>query len=411
MPGTIDYWFDYSCPYAYLGSTQVEALARAAGAELCWRPMLLGGVFEANGTPQKLAATLIPAKAAHNALDMARWAELYGVPLTMPAEHPLRTVEALRATLVTGCDPKVIHGLYRAYWVEGRSPSDEGTLREVLSAAGHASADVLERIRAPEVKDELRRRTEEAVALGIFGAPSYVVDGQVYWGQDRAHFAAATTFEGVLPPLPVASSRSGSHVLEVYWDFSSPFAYLASTQAEALAARTGAKLVWRPMLLGGLFKTVGQVSVPLQSWSPAKQRYAFEDMKRWAAYWNVPFAFPSQFPVSSLKALRCYLALPEGRRGRFRELVFRACWAEGKDISDDAQLTALALAAGHAPELSLPAALVSQSQAPEVKKALADATQRAADAGVFGAPTWVVDGEQLFWGQDRIPLVERALLR
>ncbi len=193
------------------------------------------------------------------------------------------------------------------------------------------------------------------------------------------------------------------HTLEIYWDFSSPFAYLGSTQAEKLAARTGAKLVWRPRLLGGVFKTIGQADVPLMTWSQAKQRYYYEDMHRWAAYWDVPFKFPTKFPMLSLKALRTYLALPEERRGDFRERTFRAYWAEDRDISDDAVLR----------ELVGPGAdeVLARTQDPAVKKELVDATQRAVEAGVFGAPTWVVDGKELFWGQDRIPLVERALTR
>ena len=190
------FWFDYSCPYAYLAATQVEALAKRMGARLVWRPMLLGGVFAANGTPQKLFATLSAAKAAHNARDLDRWAELWGVPLTMPAAHPLRTVEALRATLAVGVDPRVVHGFYRAYWVEGRGPSEEATMREVLGAAGHDVDRVLEAITRPEAKEDLRRRTDEAIALGIFGAPAFVVDGRMYWGQDRMHFVESALTAG-----------------------------------------------------------------------------------------------------------------------------------------------------------------------------------------------------------------------
>ena len=191
------------------------------------------------------------------------------------------------------------------------------------------------------------------------------------------------------------------HTLEIYWDFSSPFAYLGSTQAAKLAERTGATLVWRPMLLGGLFKSIGQADVPLATWSQAKQRYYFEDMHRWAAYWGVPFKFPTRFPMGSLKALRTYLALPEARRAAFREATFRAYWADDRDIADDAVLRDLVGA--EADEV------LARTQDPAVKKELVDATQAAVAAGVFGAPTWVVDGKELFWGQDRIPLVERAL--
>jgi 2-hydroxychromene-2-carboxylate isomerase len=185
----LDFWFDYSCPFAYLGSTQVEALAARTGARLELQPMLLGGVFRANDTPQRLFATLGPAKAAHNANDMMRWARVFGVTLRMPATHPMRTVEALRATLVAGVDPKVMHGFYRAYWIDGRPPSEKETLRDVLRAAGHDPEAVLARIADADVKEDLRRRTDTAVALGIFGAPSFVVEGkEMFWGQDRMHF-------------------------------------------------------------------------------------------------------------------------------------------------------------------------------------------------------------------------------
>jgi 2-hydroxychromene-2-carboxylate isomerase len=192
------------------------------------------------------------------------------------------------------------------------------------------------------------------------------------------------------------------HTLEIYWDFSSPFAYLGSTQAEKLAARTGATLVWRPMLLGGLFKAIGQVDAPLLAWSDTKRRYYLEDLKRFAAYWEVPFRFPTRFPMLTLKALRAYLALPEDRRGHFRDRTFAAYWAHDRDIADEGVLRDLI---GEGAD-----EVLQRSQSAEVKKALIDATQRAIDAGVFGAPTWIIDGKELFWGQDRIPLVEKALL-
>src|SRR5882757_3158877 len=126
-----------------------------------------------------------------------------------------------------------------------------------------------------------------------------------------------------------------THTLDVYWDFSSPFAYLGSTQAEALAARTGAELRWQPMLLGGLFRAIGQVDAPINAMGEAKRNYMFRDMMRWAEYWGVPFRFPSSFPASTVKPLRAYLALPEGERRAFREKTFRAYWAEDRDISRD----------------------------------------------------------------------------
>jgi 2-hydroxychromene-2-carboxylate isomerase len=406
-PASFDFWFDYSCPFAYLASTQVEALAARTGATLVWQPMLLGGVFRAAGTSQNLMNLLSPAKAAHNGWDMQRWADVFGVTLRMPGAHPMRTVEALRATLLTGVDPRVVHGFYRAYWVDGRPPSDEATIRDVLSAAGHDAPAILARLDDPAVKDELRARTDRAVALGIFGAPAFVVSGRLYWGQDRMHFVERElggtdrTPTLTTPPLAPGKKAMTKHVLEIYWDFSSPFSYLGSTQAKALAERTGAELVWRPMLLGGLFKSIGQAEAPMLTWSQAKREYVLKDLSDWAAYWGVPFRFPSRFPMLSIKAMRTWLALPPERRDDFRERTYRAYWAEDRDISDDAVLSELI--GQDAPTI------LARTQTPEIKQELIEATRRAEAAGVFGAPTWVVDGKQLFWGQDRIVLVERAL--
>ena len=193
------------------------------------------------------------------------------------------------------------------------------------------------------------------------------------------------------------------HTLEIYFDFSSPYAYLGSTQAEALAARTGAKLVWKPMLLGGVFKSIGQVEAPILTWGDAKRMHTLKDLQRWAEHFGVPFQFPSRFPTNSLKAMRAYLALPEERRGAFREKTFRAYWGEDEDIADEATLRELI---GEGAD-----EILARTAQPEIKQALIDATNEAVKRGVFGAPTWIVDGEELFWGQDRIPLVERALRR
>jgi 2-hydroxychromene-2-carboxylate isomerase len=167
-----------------------------------------------------------------------------------------------------------------------------------------------------------------------------------------------------------------------------------------------ATLSWKPMFLGGLFKNIGQSTVPLATWSQAKQRYTKKDMERWAAYYEVPFTWPTRFPMSSLKAMRCYMAMGDAHQAAFRASTFRAAWGDDRDISDDAVLRELLAAAGASAD-----DVLARAQTPAGKQGLIDATQRAADKGVFGAPSWIVGDEELFWGQDRIPLVERALVR
>jgi len=383
-PRSLELWFDYTCPYAYLGSTQARALAERMNVPLTYRPFLLGGVFKAIGTAQNLAASRSPARSAYEGVDMMRWARLWGVPLHMPAGHPLRSVEALRATLATGVDPKVVNGFFRAYWVEGKEIASDDVVRDVVTAAGHSADAVVEAMKSDAVREELRKRTEEAIARGIFGAPSWIVDGvHLYWGQDRLAFV-----EGVRRPRAIAARKAP---VALYWDFSSPFAYLAMTQARALG------VVHRPILLGGLFKALGGPDVPLATFPEAKQRYYLKDLERWAEYWGVPFKFPSRFPILSLKPLRTWLALPEDRRESFALAVFRAAWAEDRDVTDDAVLAACI------GDESVARDAFARAASDPVKAELRARTEEAAGRGVFGVPTFAV-GDELYWGQDRIEL-------
>jgi 2-hydroxychromene-2-carboxylate isomerase len=176
------FYYDVVCPYAYLASTQIEAMAARAGAEIEWVPILLGGVFRAIGQADVPARAMPPAKQYFNLIDMKRYAALYGVPLQLHPNHPLRTVEAMRLlhTVEGKARIEMTHALYRAHFAENRDISD----KRVLADYGDVS-----RIESPEIKDALRAATDRAVADGVFGVPGFVVEqrGQrfLFWGQDR----------------------------------------------------------------------------------------------------------------------------------------------------------------------------------------------------------------------------------
>jgi 2-hydroxychromene-2-carboxylate isomerase len=400
---TVEFFFDYSCPYAYLASTQIEAICQRTGAALVWRPMLLGGVFRELGAAQNQASTMSPQKAQHNVADMHRWASLWSVPLSMPDAHPMRTVEALRATLAAPKErlSQVIHSLYRAYWVEHQNMTERAVIVAALTRAGVDGEAVVSSI-DQTTKDQLKANTDEALARGVFGAPSVFVGDQMYWGQDRLWMVEQAL--GGTPRQPgegAYQEPASPFAVDFYFDFSSPFAYLASTQMEALCARRRAKLNWRPMLLGGVFKALGGPIVPLETFSPPKQRYQGVELERWANHWKVPFAWPTRFPMKTVKALRIALSLGEEALPYIAR-TFRAYWAEDLDIDDESVLKMLLEESG------FDSARASAAEDPLYKKALIDATQAAVDAGVFGAPTSIVGGH-LFWGQDRLFLVERVL--
>jgi 2-hydroxychromene-2-carboxylate isomerase len=194
-----------------------------------------------------------------------------------------------------------------------------------------------------------------------------------------------------------------SKTLEFFFDFGSPASYLAYTQLPRIAAETGATLVLRPMLLGGVFKATGNSS-PVTV--PAKGRWMLGDLARWAQRYGVTFALNPSFPINTLTLMRgaagLQLCQPE-RLTAYCDAVFSALWQRQLNLGDPAVLAATLGAAGFDPETFM--ALVSD---PEVKAALVATTEEAVARGVFGAPSCFV-GEALFFGQDRLDFVREAL--
>jgi 2-hydroxychromene-2-carboxylate isomerase len=410
----VQLWFDFSCPYAYLASRRAHEL----GVTIDWRPMLLGGVFRGIGSGAGPMAQQSAAKAAHNYADMHRWADLFGAPFAMPAGHPMRTVRALRVLLALPRTawPDAIAAIYAAYWQRGEDVTSDDVLARAL---GIADRETFARADDPAIKDELRDRTDEALRLGIFGAPAWVFprderEPLLIWGQDRFPWLAAIlagwdpdagTPPGGPRPLTVAERAAPGATLDVYVDASSPFSYLALTQLPALAAMgVVPRLV--PILLGALFRDIGQANVPLLAMAPPKLRYMSLEMQRWARWWGVPFVPPGKFPQRTVTAQRlAMLAADQGYEAGYRLALAlgRAMWAEQRDLEDDATLRQILDANGFSPEL------VARTQEPEIKARLAANTAAAKDAGVFGVPAFVVNGQHLYWGQDRLELVARAL--
>jgi len=187
-----------------------------------------------------------------------------------------------------------------------------------------------------------------------------------------------------------------------FFDFSSPFAYLASTQIEALATRHGATVLYKPFLLGALFKMIGTPNVPLHAMPEPKARLYRADIFRWADHWGVPFNFASRFPMNTVKPLRLVLAAPENKKPALIRAIYRAYWVDDRDISNDEVLLDLVTQEGFAPEF------VETTSADEYRQALRDATEEAGRLGLCGVPSFLV-GDQLFWGQDRLIFVEKAL--
>ncbi len=397
----VEFYFDFSCPYAYLASTQLPALAERTGAKLIYKPFLLGGVFKALGVEPNV---MVAPRAALNMLDMRRYAELFSVPLVMPETHPNRTVLALRAALASSDLASASRALFAAYWQDGRDVSKPDVVEAALANAGLDGAGAVQQ--ADAQRDELRRRTDEALERGVFGAPAMFVDGELFWGQDRLD-QVERALGGSPEPVPTAAAGTVPVRLEFWFDYSSPFAYLGATQVAALAERTGAELVLEPFLLGALIHEIGTANVPLQTFAPAKQRYLARDMDRFAEQYSVPLNFPSRFPMRTLLPLRVTLAarqLELAAQLRLMDALFQAYWVDDQDLQSPETITAACNAAGVSTDL------LNQAQSAPIKEALFEQTRRAKEHGLCGAPSYRVNDE-LFWGQDRLPLIERSILR
>jgi len=186
----VDFYYDVVCPYAYLAHTQIERVCGEVNAELRWKPILLGGLFRVIGAGDGPMPSMAPAKARLNLLDMQRWAEHWDVPLRLPAEHPRRTVLAMRAILAASDPLAATKALYRAYWVDGRDVANPDTVAAVLSETGLDGDALVTRAVDPTIKQALRESTDEAAAAGAFGVPACVVhvagrEPELFWGQDR----------------------------------------------------------------------------------------------------------------------------------------------------------------------------------------------------------------------------------
>ncbi|MBL8487859.1 MAG: 2-hydroxychromene-2-carboxylate isomerase [Rhodocyclaceae bacterium] len=191
--------------------------------------------------------------------------------------------------------------------------------------------------------------------------------------------------------------------VEFFFDFSSPYSYIASELIDALAAKYGRQVKWRPMMLGAAFQASG---LPLLVKVPLKGEYSKRDFDRSARYYGVPFRFPDKFPIVTLAAARAYYWLHGedcAKARAFAHAVFRACWVDGRDIGELGVVQAVAAAVGVDPE-----ALAAAIQRPEIKERLKSETEAVVARGMFGAPFFFVDGEP-FWGADRLPQVEKWL--
>lgn len=190
MKKSVEFFFDVGSPAAYLAWTQLPSMCSSTGANIDYKPMLLGGVFQATGNQSPMA---VPAKGKYIQGDLERHARRYGVPFHHNPHFPINTLMLMRgATALQMQQPErladYLAAVYRAIWVDRKNMNEPQVVAAVLQQAGFDPAALAAQAADPQVKERLKQVTQDAVARGVFGAPTFFVDGQMFWGQDRLEF-------------------------------------------------------------------------------------------------------------------------------------------------------------------------------------------------------------------------------
>lgn len=192
MAKTVEFYFDFGSPYSYLAYKALPGIAAAHGAQIVWRPILLGGVFKATGNHSPAD---IPAKNKWMHEDLRLWAARYGVAFERNPHFPINTLTLMRGATgmqMRGPDfHKYAATIFHAMWEKPRNLGDAQELAAVLRQAGFDAEGFQSLVNDPAVKEQLKQNTEAAVARGVFGVPTFVVGEAMFWGQDRLDFVAA----------------------------------------------------------------------------------------------------------------------------------------------------------------------------------------------------------------------------
>ncbi|CAO2652267.1 Nn.00g005500.m01.CDS01 [Neocucurbitaria sp. VM-36] len=456
----LEFNYDISCPFAYIASTRVKALAKRTNANLIYRPVLLGAIYRATSAPQGAAGSASdvfnPTKRAVTGVSMQRTLKRYKIKYNPPPQHPRKTVNALRLLYCVedSEERKVLtDALFKAYWVEGRDVSDNSVLLQIVQESGIKSSKNLSPASFTDAKarKELETATAQAIERGAFGVPGFWIPaaqwtdfsgeqrkGRFYWGQDRMHFVEATLLSlsqqnqatswtsvphlrSLMPRCTPSNTPHGKVKLEFWYDFSSPWAFLGYTQLERLKRTFGPSLevVMKPFLLGILFREIGAPNLPMSAVSAAKAMWSRQDHADWTRYWNavneqdgggkdkrIEFHWADVFPIRTPTVLRVAIAEP-----KTVPLLYSACWEHNANVSDESVLADVLEKAGFNG-----ANLIAQANEPAIKSQLRQLTAEAKDKGICGVPTYRVlrdsgDGKWnlaggLVWGQDEINVVE-----
>lgn len=194
--GPVQFWFEFASTYSYLAVMRIQPLAEARGVPLVWKPFLLGALFNRQGWNDS-PFNLFPARGRYMWRDVERQCEKHGIPFRRPSHFPRNSLLAARVACAVSGETWMrdfVRAAFKANFADDRDIADRAVMRDALASAGAGGAlgdEILAAAVAPENKERLRRETDLAWESGIFGAPTLIVDGEVFWGNDRVEEAFA----------------------------------------------------------------------------------------------------------------------------------------------------------------------------------------------------------------------------
>ncbi len=379
------FYYDIVCPYAYMTFSFLRRheVFRKEGITL--KPILLGGLFNLMEQPSNPNQFFPAVKSDYIKADIKRQADYFGVPLSFHERHPVSSLKAMR--LLMSCPEETREALtarlYQAYWQENQDIDSDGIIGLIATEYSLPMPN-------SSAKTALIEATNEAFARKVFGVPSFFIDDRIYFGGDRLCLIK----DCLHLELPDCPWKPGKEKIDFYFDFASPYSYLAYKEV----IKSKANFNFLPVLLGVIFRERNVTNIPMLSAHPHKAAYYLQDMKDWANYRQVDFVFNDHFPLRSVTANRIYFIEPATG-----EAMFDAAWAQNLDIGDDTVLISVLNRAGFGGEK-----LIEQAQNQAVKDQLKAATTQALERGVFGVPTFQVN-DHLVFGQDRFSWIKMHL--
>ena len=187
MADCIEFWFEFGSTYSYISAMRIESVAEKEGVTIKWRPFLLGPIFKNQGWDTS-PFNIYPAKGKYMWRDVERLCQKYDIPFKKPTHFPRNGLLAARIACIgqdEGWCPGFSRAVFSANFAEDREISTPETINEILKSLGRDGSDLIAQTTLPEIKNLLRKQTDEAMNLGIFGAPTFIVGNELFWGNDR----------------------------------------------------------------------------------------------------------------------------------------------------------------------------------------------------------------------------------